>query len=379
MWISILCTAVLAQEVAPATASDVEFISPTKAERLERDRLGLQAAIERRDALPWTADWLLEVDLFFDPRSESWFETSDAYLPKKPLDYELRWSAPADGRELPFYADLEAPNHPFACITDFARQLEAQGVELLVVPVPTRLQVYPELILPDPEELELATPFPGLAPGYAEFLLSLNEAGIEVVDLLSLLAERRFGLDPKGRSDQAFLKYNMHWTPRAAQAAACAVHERLTELDRYEPGPLRENRDFVLSGQTLPWAPAASRKIPPGTEPEDLFFVRVLSPDGKELKVEDPRSSLLLIGDSYVSHFSAEQASFAEHLFRLTGQRLDVVALQGSGSLQTRGTLARRKRDGLFDKRVVVWMFSVVSLVDEREWRLIEFPVPDQD
>ena len=379
MLIPMLCSVALAQEVSPSIDPSVELRGPTKLERLERDRSGLRTAIERRDALPWTADWLLEVDLFFDPRSADWFETSDAYLPKKPLDYELRWSSPAEGRELPFHTDLEAPNHPYACITDFARQLDAHGVELLVVPVPTRLQVYPELILPDPEELELATPFPGLAPGYAEFLLELSDAGIEVVDLLPLLAERRFGLDPQGRSDQAFLKYNMHWTPRSAQAAACAVHERLTELDGYEPGPLRENRDFVLSGQTLPWQPAASRKIPPEVEPEDLFFVRVLSPAGKELVVEDTVSPLLLIGDSYVTHFSLEQASFVEHLFRLTGQRVDLVAQQGSGSLATRGTLARRTQDGVFSKRVVVWMFSVVSLVDAREWRLIELPVPDQD
>jgi len=358
---------------------------PTESEK-RLELLDFQLALEAPEGLGGfleaahvadVAEWLLEVERFFDPPSEPWFATSDAYLPRKPLAYELAWGRPAEGRERPFHADLEAPGHPYPCIVDFARQLDEHGVELLVVPVPTRLQVYPELILPDPEEVE--PPFPGLAPGTGEFLLALSEAGIEVVDLLTPLAESRWGLDPKGRTDQAFLKYNMHWTPRAAQAAACVVFDSLRELDGFELGDLREGHDFVLSGQTLPWAPAASRRVPPDTEPEELHFVRILAPAGHEVRVEDPRSPILLMGDSYVTHFSLENASFAEHLWRLTRQRLDVVAIQGSGSLQTRAGLARRgKGESPLDKRIVVWLFSVVSLVDAREWRAIEMPDPSR-
>lgn len=342
--------------------------------RLERDRRDLRAAIERRDALPYAADWLLEVELFFDPPTEAWFRTSDAWLPRKPLAHELRWGRPAAGRTQPFATDLEAPGHPYACITDVARQLAEHEVELLVVPVPTRLQVYPELILSEPPEPDPDRPFPGLAPGHAEFLLALSEAGIEVVDLLTPLAANRFG--PSAPNDQAFLKFNMHWTPRAALAAASAVHERLTRIEGFEHGELVEGRDFVLLGETLPWAPDPSRRLPPNTVPEELGFVRVLTPDGQPTRFEDLQSPLLVIGDSYVTHFSLEQASFVEHLSRLTRQRLDVVALKGSGSLQTRSTLARRKRNGILEKRIVVWLFSVVHLSDEREWRPIEFPAP---
>lgn len=363
-----------AQEPDGSPAADSQEDAPPSARelRLERDREARRTALAAMRSWPWRSRWLDAIEARWDPDAR-WVATSDGYLARASLAYELEWNRPAPGRQLPRWDDVEALPHPFAAIVDLERQLEAHGVELLVVPVPTRLEVYPELVLgQEDREATDWDEFAGMAEGLTSFLLRLADAGVETVDLLPAFCQDRYGEGPGGRGDQVFLKYNMHWTPRAAQLAAELVAERVRQLDGFTPGRQKRGVSFELHETRASWEPAGSRNLPADTEPEDLGFVRVTDLEGKPVRVEKHKNPILLLGDSFATHWSDYQASFSEHLYALLEQPFDRIVIRGGGVYQTRRRAAIREENGLATKKIVIWLFSATTLKDGEDWRVVD-------
>ena len=343
----------------------------------------LQAAAERMHVLPWHASWLdaLEARLDRNVRAaseaerrarllRSWVDVGDGYLSRRSLKFDLQWNRSAPDRERPRYADIESDGHPFGAIVDFHRQLAEHDVTLLVVPVPLRAHLYPELVLDDAAiEATDWSAFAGYAPGLTGFLLALEEAGVATVDVLSLLAGERWGTGEEPEEVMC-LKYNVHWSPRAALTVAKEVANRILDLG-VERGSLREGKDWVVTKKSTPWLPPSLRIAPPKTVPQELDFEHVRAPEGGELNTTSDTSPVLLIGDSFANHFSPEEASFERQLFRALAQPIDTILIRGGGAEQTRRALARRpEATGAFSKRVVVWLFNSAALT-ESEWNVI--------
>jgi alginate O-acetyltransferase complex protein AlgJ len=260
--------------------------------------------------------------------------------------------------------DVEVDPHPYRAVTDLAAQLRAHGIDFLFVPIPTRLHVYPELILP----LEPGVAAQGIVPGHALFLRALNQAGVEVVDLLPTFLEQRFGED---EDDQLFLRWNFHWTPRAAELAARRVADRLAELDWYEPGPAVEGGAFELKRTRhvyeTPW-----RSAIPDEQPEEVAYVEVQVPT-----VENRRSPILVLGDSFVGIHRDHHSTLIDHLYRFTGHEIDVIAASAGGAQACRSAL-RRRADDLAGKRVVVWMPTWLTYRRTHLWNPIPVFRPEQ-
>ena len=84
--------------------------------------------------------------------------------------------------------------NPFATIVDFKDYLAGLGVDFLLVPVPTKCEVFPDRIRG--EKLGLKR-LPLLNPHGRKFFSELTAAGVEIVDLLpaylAARAERKPG------------------------------------------------------------------------------------------------------------------------------------------------------------------------------------------
>ena len=107
---------------------------------------------------------------------------------------------------------------PLPAILHFHRELEARGLELVVLPIPVRPAIYPEGVLdmaPDDE--------PGdLMPAQTELLARLRAEGVTAIDLTPrFLANRQHEKGP------LFAPSDTHWTPAGAVVAARAVAEEL--------------------------------------------------------------------------------------------------------------------------------------------------------
>jgi alginate O-acetyltransferase complex protein AlgJ len=115
----------------------------------------------------------------------------------------------------------------FEYVADVAASLQLDGVQLVVVLVPTKAS------LVDAGQPPLPVP---AAQRYAEAIARLRERGVDTVDLRATLA---------ALGESAWLRTDTHWTPAGATAAAEAVAQHLLTLDpdlvgggetRLEPG-----------------------------------------------------------------------------------------------------------------------------------------------
>lgn len=96
---------------------------------------------------------------------------------------------------------------------ELSRALATQGVNLVVLPIPSRAVVRPDVLYLE-EPLEATFSEPDAVIAYNAFLESLRAEGVAVVDVLS--AAKSY--DAQG--GQTFLKRDLHWTTEGAQAVA---------------------------------------------------------------------------------------------------------------------------------------------------------------
>jgi hypothetical protein len=263
---------------------------------------------------------------------------------------------------------------PLARVEDFAAQLAARGIRLVLVPVPTKPMACREgLGLGG----EVAAP-----PGWPALARALSEAGIEFVDLLPSFAE----LD----GDEArYLRQDTHWTPTAMEAAAKAVAARIDPgagsgdypaetLERASRGDLVGMLDLgELAGALF--------------QPERASLRRPAAPPGDPAEAE-----LVLLGDSFVNVFEdpglgfgveGEEsigAGFAAHLAAALGKPIRTLAINGGGASAVREAFAALPPERFARVKSVVWVLSARDVLLPElparragiDWREVVLPDP---
>lgn len=284
----------------------------------------------------------------------------------------LGWNRPAEGRQLPGALDLELDGHPCQAIADLSRQVTAHGIEFLFVCFPTRVECYPELVLPGlADSADAKPPFRGLVGQNPRFLLELANAGVEVVDLTTPFVEQRFDADEK----RALLYHrgNLHWTPRAAELAAKLVADRIAEMPWFKPGPYRDGQAFDVRRRDAQFQADGGGQAP-GMEPETVGLNCVQMKSSPLTKDDKRRGPIVLLGDSFTDFHREYGAAFHDQLFRFTGWPIDLVAPPGGGELACRDAL-RRRADGLANKMVVIWLLQEAALAPSTQFRKVDlFP-----
>ncbi|MCB1211308.1 MAG: hypothetical protein KDK97_18425, partial [Verrucomicrobiales bacterium] len=246
-------------------------------------------------------------------------------------------------------------------VLEFAAELKARGIPLLLIPLPVKPMIYPEHIVPKryddplyhPDQLAL----------YAEF----EKAGIEVINL----APEFFKLKVRF---PVFLKQDTHWTPEAMQHAARVVYDHIqkhhpdlispeTPLIQPQPMDLRSYGDLV--------------HLLDLHSPGSLFQeeeATLVSLDGIGTDEDSP---IALIGDSFVNVFDDPalgfakpaaptdriNAGFSRYLAMRLHQPLDVYAVNGGGATQARRNFARRTDDAVRSKKLVIWAIACRDLL----------------
>jgi len=268
---------------------------------------------------------------------------------------------------------------PLAAIIDFKAQLEARGIELLVVPVPPKAVVHPELL---PKMGKFDEPLGRLDLVEAEFIAALRERGVEVLDLLPVMLARR-----AGPSD--FCKTDHHLNGRGqvllAQQIAEAVQKRSWLAEAQEKAPVLEAtwRDVPIEG-LLSWMRAPEFKI----VPELIALRQVRDPKTRRPPAEDRNAPVLLMGDSCVLVFHegendtkrsasmlAAGAGLMEQLAFELKVPIDVAGTMADGIDAPRLALRNRERGRqgyLAGKKLVVWVFFEAALSQNVDgWRLL--------
>ena len=252
---------------------------------------------------------------------------------------------------------------PLQPILDFKRQLDRAGIELILVPVPAKVTVYPDMASPSVRLRAGQTP-PRLDVYDYAFCQLLQAKGVHVLDLApTFLRHRAAG------GTLLYYKTDTHWTPTGCALAASEIAGQVRGRPWLTDVP---KRSYAVSSQTIQCAGDLWRMLGDPRFPTER--VRTLSVQEQvdqgiwpfrhtvQRPVADwPESPVVLLGDSYCD-------GLRDLLTQQLGFPLDVVTTPGSGGEHARISLARRG-DLKSGKRLVIWCFSAREFTEELGWR----------
>ncbi|MEP7050470.1 MAG: hypothetical protein ABJB12_08970 [Pseudomonadota bacterium] len=264
--------------------------------------------------------------------------------------------------------------NPMPAILEFKKELESQGVDLLFVPVPDKLEIYPEEFAPQFESLSGQV----INPYGRKFIASLSKQGVEVLDLLpAFLAAKT--QKPSAGDPWLFQHQDTHWTDRGLRLAAELLSARIkkypwfAKLAQHSQSFTEKETSFTRFGDLQSRLPEAEQK---NYTPETLLAHQVVRPD-KQLYDDDPDSPIVMLGDSFTGVYEltdAEHAGVSAHVARGLGQPLDLVMSYGGGP-NVRQKLMRRGEAALTTKKLVIWLMTARDLYDYWEdWEALKKP-----
>ena len=264
--------------------------------------------------------------------------------------------------------------NPIPVIVEFKNVLAKHGVDFLFVPVPTKVEVFPDKTGSLASDAGLGR-FVGkvVNPFERKFLLELSEKGVETLDLLpAFLAQRKVDAH-----ETLYQAQDTHWTTRGLELAAKLVADRIEHyawfagIAKHRMVYTTKDESFARHGDLVSRLPEAERT---GVSPETLVGHQVVSPDGT-LYDDDPDSPIVVLGDSFTGVYQlmdCEHAGVSAHIAKDIGYPVDLVMSYGGGP-NVREKLLRRGGDKLGTKKLVIWMMTARDLHDHAEgWQPLE-------
>ena len=312
----------------------------------ELHRLAGEAEAAERIAVRGIEDWLflgaelrqVSLDAFPDPAAEG---------------------APAP--------DIETD--PAAAVLDVHRQLEALDVELLLVPVPPKSVVFPEKVS---GAVAVPIPPPRLDPALERLYDRLRAGGVDVLDLTDHFIRERF--HPEG---PLYCRTDSRWSGSGCTTAAAAIADEIRARPWYAE---LETESFGASWYStgISGDLAGPGGVPAGREELRLRGVIRVTGGDRTAVEPDPRSPVLLLGDSHALVFHAGGAHHAagaglpDQLAFELGLAVDLAAAPGPGAaLDELGRRAGADPDYWSRKRLVVWCFAARAFGARGGWRRV--------
>jgi hypothetical protein len=265
---------------------------------------------------------------------------------------ELEYLLAGDLQKLP------RDKNPIEAIVSLRDSLASLGIDFLFVPIPTKQDVYPDLV----SASGTGTAGGVAQPYFRKMLLDLSDRQVETVDILSLFRD-----SARGGGELLYQRQDTHWTSRGLKIAAGALAERVMSYawfgETYPEEVRYVTRDtaFAQLGDLYDRLPATLRS---GVGPEKLQASRVFLPEGGAPYQNDPGAPVLVLGDSYAGVFEltgCRNAGVSAHLARAMGGPVDLIMGWGGGPEAPR-KLRRAGPEALAGKRLVIWMMSARDL-----------------
>jgi len=271
----------------------------------------------------------------------------------------------AEAQRVSQISDPEARD-PLPQVLDFRSQLAAHGIELLFVPIPAKLAIYPEKVLGGNQEL------PRLDIAVSRFLEVLRSEGVAVLDLAPAFLEAK-----RTATEPLYLATDSHWSPRGILVAAEAIASALAPGRERLGLPPAPARLAPLQTEVVQWEGDIAGPLKDlADSTESVTLVRAGTTGAARTPRASTDSALLLLGDSYLRIFEAESADLRSHLERKLGVEIDQIAVDAGGPTASRQSLARQP-DRLAGKRIVIWLSAARLFVSGLGWRPVALPAPE--
>lgn len=358
MWVAFVVPAfVLTEEqlrakaVADSLAAAGEVI-PVERHLDTTSDVRLQTLASMQDACP-------ETDATRKFRAE--LEKKLAKLPKEQNAWSNAGSKPEDNflwfRRNANYlvagdiASQDSLHNPLPRMVELKQYLDSLGIQLLVIPVPVKEEVYADKLVP-------GTPADACVNVNGQkFIRQMLEAGIDVMDLYPALKAARAGDEPPHFSYQ---RYDTHWALPGMLAAMEQIATRVTQYSWYaesgaQPGSLAMKDTVVLrEGDLVAHLPDAEKAK---YTADTLAGMKIYK--GENAYKGGKNAPILLMGDSFTGVFeSVDQKSGGPGSLLAYATGLDVQVLTSwGGGPGVYHRMMKMKKD-MQSKRLVVYMMT---------------------
>jgi hypothetical protein len=232
-------------------------------------------------------------------------------------------------------------------ILDFKAQLGLKGIRLILLPIPMKISIYPELAAIDYK----AADGPPLPPGYANWIAEVRRNGIDVIDLTSTL------WNAKGKlSDPVFWTTDTHWSFRGRAIGADAIANHLRPLitgfpsAQFDVGVTQIDLEGdIARGIAVGWGNTKYPHIHDRT----IKLTRIAKPF-----IGDDESPILLLGDSFTVFYDHDGYGLAQELMLRLHTPIQAIGTPAEPINVPRTILAQQPQI-LVAKKIVVWEFAV--------------------
>ena len=268
------------------------------------------------------------------------------------------------------YNDKPLVDDPVAAIARFREQLREFGCSLLVVIIPGKPSIYPDLLAPG----IVVDPGRPCISRSIDMIAALRAEGVDVADLFKPMLDERLN-DPRC-GDSVYLRLDTHWRSRgllcAARTVAAAVRRYPWyaddhEIREYAVDTIVVKRSGDIAGMTkLEDFKIGDFSMRFPTENVDCYrVVAVDREDGGAVISRQPyrddyrKSRILILGDSFSRIYQTDaprSAGWIAHLARELSEPLASIVNDGGASTLVRETLSR-KVNVLRGKKLVIWEF----------------------
>jgi hypothetical protein len=261
--------------------------------------------------------------------------------------------------------DKPLVDNPIETIKHFKKQLTDRGIDLLVVIVPGKPSVYPDILSKRIKPDKAASFSHSIA-----IIAELRKQGVDAIDLFGPFAQER--RQDKESGDSMYLRQDTHWKPRALQCAAKVVARRIKAYPWFNPGTTEYAIDSVIVERVGDVAIMSSQALLGKSAGKDGFSSekitcfqvnRILRDEsGSEArravyKDDFHSSQILVLGDSYSRIYQTDEprgSGWIAHLAFELSQPVASVVNDGGASTLARRSLARRV-NLLKGKKLVIW------------------------
>jgi alginate O-acetyltransferase complex protein AlgJ len=258
---------------------------------------------------------------------------------------------------------------PLPAILDFSDQLKKAGVELILVPVPPKAVVYPEMLpgLNNPDTTAR------LDKALQEFYGLLRAKGVKVMDLAEFFIGNKN--DPHR---PLYCRTDSHWSGSGCVLAAGKISSEIRALVGENPGG---KQAFTSNWQAIEIGGDLRPALNNADAPREKLSIRKISrPGSGEPVASGAGGRVILLGDSHNLVFHAGDdmlssgAGLPDQLAFELGEEVELVAVRGSGATPARVNLMRRAQqmnNYWANKKCVIWCFSAREFTESDGWRKV--------
>lgn len=257
---------------------------------------------------------------------------------------------------------------PLPAIVEFRDQLAERGIELLILPVPVKATIHPEMLSSRYE----ASPAAVQNPSHGDFLARLDAEGVRFFDPTTLLVEAA-----ASSGAPQFLMTDTHWTPRAVDLVAHRLAARVKEVTVFSNAVGVDYSNAEASAENV--GDLAEMLELPALYPAQIVHLGVVQRPGQKPWRATRPAEVLLLGDSFANVYHQEElgwgggAGLAQRLSYHLQRPVDVISRNDDGAFSTRLLLSEeigRGGDRLVQTRVLIWEFTAREL-SVGDWRSI--------